>query len=139
MIRYALTCANEDEFEGWFRNSGDFDAQLAAGELICPLCGSDAVRKAPMAPAVIKTRRESLPGIAQERTLVELQARLEKDFEYVGEEFADQARAMHEGDAPERAIWGEASKAEVQDLIESGAAIAALPPKLLPKRRKQLN
>ena len=139
MIRYALTCANEDEFEGWFRNSGDFDAQLAAGELACPLCGSDAVRKAPMAPAVIKTRHASAPAIAEDRGLMELQARLEKDFQYVGQDFADQARAMHEGDAPERAIWGEASKAEVQDLIASGAAIAALPPGLVPKRRKQLN
>lgn len=139
MIRYVLLCAIEHEFEGWFRNSGDFDAQLADGELACPLCGSDAVRKAPMAPAVIKSRRGPSPGMAQERGFQELQSRLEKDFEYVGEEFASEARAMHEGDAPERAIWGEASKAEVQDLIESGAAIAALPPELVPKRRKQLN
>ena len=33
MIRYALRCAREHEFEGWFSASADYDAQRAAGLL----------------------------------------------------------------------------------------------------------
>ncbi|WP_430514233.1 DUF1178 family protein [Pannonibacter phragmitetus] len=61
MIRYTLRCDNAHEFEGWFRNSGDFERQMAQGLMSCPACGSDDVTKALMAPAVSTSeRRESL-------------------------------------------------------------------------------
>lgn len=70
MIRYTLRCDNAHEFEGWFRNSGDFERQMAQGLMSCPACGSDAVTKALMAPAVSTSdRRGSLApasGGAQE-------------------------------------------------------------------------
>ena len=56
MIRYALACQDDHEFEGWFAASDDFDAQLASGQLVCPVCASSAVRKQVMAPAVTGTR-----------------------------------------------------------------------------------
>lgn len=135
MIRYSLLCANEDAFEGWFRNSADYDAQLAAGGLHCPLCGSTQVRKAPMAPAVIgrKGRREEGRDPArQEDMLRRLREHVQENFEYVGQSFADEARAMHDGDAPERPIWGQASVADAVELIESGVPIAPLPIAPLP-------
>lgn len=132
MIRYALVCANEDAFEGWFRNSAEYDAQLAAGELICPVCASGDVRKAPMAPAVIGRG-------ARGAALRKLRDHVQANFEYVGEGFAQEARAMHDGDAPERAIWGEATAEQAIDLIESGAPVAPLPPEAVPQRPKRLN
>ncbi|MEH0070507.1 DUF1178 family protein [Pannonibacter sp. Pt2-lr] len=61
MIRYTLRCDNAHEFEGWFRNSGDFERQMAQGLMSCPACGSDDVTKALMAPAVSTSeRRDSL-------------------------------------------------------------------------------
>lgn len=56
MIRYVLTCELNHGFEGWFRNSGDFDAQCANGLVCCPVCGSSNVHKGLMAPAVATAR-----------------------------------------------------------------------------------
>ncbi|CUB00737.1 DUF1178 family protein [Pannonibacter indicus] len=65
MIRYTLRCDNAHEFEGWFRNSGDFERQTAQGLMSCPACGSDDVTKALMAPAVSTSeRRESLAPVS---------------------------------------------------------------------------
>ena len=66
MIKYQLRCEARHEFEGWFRNSGDFDAQAAGGLLSCPLCGTGAVEKAIMAPSIAtggasRSRRETSP------------------------------------------------------------------------------
>ena len=52
MIKYQLLCDADHEFEGWFRDSADFDAQSDDGLIECPACGSDDVRKAVMAPAI---------------------------------------------------------------------------------------
>ena len=63
MIRYALVCRDDHEFEGWFAASDDFDQQLAAGQLACPVCASSAVRKQIMAPAVTGTRKPKEPAM----------------------------------------------------------------------------
>ena len=52
MIVYDLICAHQHRFEGWFASSGDYAGQRARGLVSCPQCGSGAVEKAPMAPAV---------------------------------------------------------------------------------------
>lgn len=56
MIRYTLTCELNHGFEGWFRNSEDFDAQCADALVACPVCGSSDVQKGLMAPAVATAR-----------------------------------------------------------------------------------
>ena len=53
MIRYALVCARDHDFEAWFRDSDGFEQQSAAGQVACPACGATEVRKAVMAPAEI--------------------------------------------------------------------------------------
>lgn len=55
MILYALRCANNHQFEAWFRNSAGYDALAAAGEVLCPVCGGGDVTKAPMAPHIHKS------------------------------------------------------------------------------------
>ena len=59
MIRYALLCEHDHDFEGWFGASSDYEEQHARGLLECPVCGSKAVRKAIMAPAVAGTKARS--------------------------------------------------------------------------------
>lgn len=67
MIRYSLICDLTHEFEGWFRNSEDFDAQREARHVQCPICGSQAVHKSLMAPAVSTARKKTArPGDASE-------------------------------------------------------------------------
>ena len=137
MIRYALTCDQSHEFEGWFGRSADFDAQAAGGLLECPLCGSRAVKKQIMAPAVAgaKKRDISVPGGAADgrremmmAAMAQVRRHVEDNFDYVGDTFAREARAIHEGKSDDRGIYGEATPAEVKGLVEDGVPVAALPP-----------
>ena len=57
MILFALRCAADHEFEGWFRDGAMFDRQSAAGKITCPQCGDNGVTKAPMAPRVARSRK----------------------------------------------------------------------------------
>ncbi len=134
MIRYALECDLGHGFEGWFSVSADFDDQQARGLLSCPLCASQAVTKQIMAPAVVgATKRAAGQGGAKTRTMMKeamgrVRRHVEENFDYVGDRFAKEARAIHQGKAEERGIYGEASPAEVKGLVEDGVPVAPLPP-----------
>jgi hypothetical protein len=142
MIRYALACEHEHEFEGWFGASADFDDQQARGLVACPVCESKAVRKQIMAPAVAGTRRDSPDMSPQMRqvmmeTLGKVRQHVEDNFDYVGDSFAKEARAIHEGRSEDRGIYGEATPAEVKKLAEEGVPVAPLPPE--PPKKAELN
>jgi hypothetical protein len=143
MIRYALRCTFEHVFEGWFSTSGDYDDQNAKGLIECPFCSSRDISKQIMAPAVrgTKARGEAEPGPTPEMrqmmmaAMGEVRRHVEETFDYVGDSFAAEARAIHEGTSDERGIYGEASPAEVRDLVADGVRIAPLPPKPTPKEK----
>lgn len=131
MIRYQLRCDKGHEFEGWFRSAEAFDAQAAEGRVTCGFCGSASVEKALMAPAVPKRgkapeSRES-PETGMIEAIARLRAHIEANSDYVGDSFVTEARAMHEGDSPARAIHGEAHPDEARALIEDGIPVAPLP------------
>lgn len=142
MIRYALVCDHAHEFEGWFGSSADFDGQSAKGLIECPLCASKSVRKQIMSPAVAGTKKRDAadpPGKAQVmmEALGRIRAHVEETFDDVGDGFAAEARAIHEGRAEERGIYGQASPKEVRELVEDGVPVAPLPPK--PPEKRELN
>lgn len=120
MIRYDLRCTAGHGFDSWFRSAAAFDALAAAGELACPECGERRVRKAPMAPGVGH-------GAGGEHPLARLRRRVESEAEHVGARFAEEARAIHRGEAPDRPIWGEAAPAEARALRDEGLPVAPLP------------
>ena len=129
MIRYRLKCANTHEFDGWFAGADAFDAQKARGLVTCAVCGATEVEKAVMAPAV--SAREdaplSRPRSAAEAALHALRAKIETESDYVGREFADEARRIHLGEGEARGIWGEADPKEAASLREDGIPITPLP------------
>jgi hypothetical protein len=135
MIRYALKCEHDHPFEAWFSSSVDYDDQAARGLVECPFCNSHAVSKQIMAPAVAGTKlREAAPvDVARVQTLMmqaarEVRSHVEANFDYVGDTFAREARAIHEGASERREIYGEATPAEVRALKADGVPCAALPP-----------
>ena len=143
MIRYALSCDHDHEFEGWFGSSSDYDDQQGRGLIECPVCASKSVRKQIMAPAVAGTRR-SLPELSpakQQAMMMEaagrIRAHVEENFDDVGDSFATEARAIHEGQAEDRGIYGQATPLEVRELVEDGVPIAPLPPE--PMKKSELN
>ena len=139
MIRYALACEHDHEFEGWFASSGAFDDQQSRGLLECPVCASKAVRKQVMAPAVAGTKRKGASDPKAHAMMMEAMGRVrrhvEDNFDYVGDGFAREARDIHEGRSEERGIYGEATAAEVKSLAEDGVPVAPLPP-AAPKKAK---
>jgi len=144
MIKYALICEHDHAFEGWFGTSADFDDQAARGLLECPVCASKAVRKQIMAPAVAGTKAQKsgadLPPAARQmmmEALGKVRAHVEENFDYVGDTFAREARAIHEGKSEERGIYGEATPTEVKALVEDGVPVAALPP--APPKKSEVN
>jgi hypothetical protein len=143
MIRYALTCEHEHEFEGWFASSTDFDDQQGRGLLDCPMCASKTVRKQIMAPAVAGTKRtvREIQPANMQAMMMEAAGRIrrhvEDNFDDVGDGFAAEARAIHEGRAEDRGIYGQATPKEVRDLVEDGVPVAPLPPE--PLKKEELN
>ncbi|RAK65548.1 DUF1178 family protein [Phenylobacterium kunshanense] len=143
MIRYALTCEHEHEFEGWFSSSADFDDQQGRGLIECPMCASKMVRKQIMAPAVTGTKRtvrEASPAKLQAMMMEaagRVRRHVEENFDDVGDAFASEARAIHEGRAEDRGIYGQATPKEVRELVEDGVPVAPLPAE--PLKKEELN
>lgn len=155
MIRFSLRCAEAHEFESWFKDSAAFDRMSAAGLVECPVCGDTHVTKALMAPAIrkapgVKGRAEAPAAVpakpqpappaapsgrvaagplpAQMLALLQrMRAEVEKNCDYVGPDFAEEARRIHQGQAEARGIYGEATEEETEALREEGIEVARLP------------
>lgn len=127
MIKYALKCEAGHVFESWFQSAEAFDTLKKAGHVTCAVCGNVHVEKAMMAPQVTAKRALSEPASETEEKIAALRKHVEENSTYVGGSFAKEARAMHDGDAPARAIWGEAKPQEAKALIEDGVPVAPMP------------
>ncbi len=139
MIRYALVCESKHEFEAWFASSDAYDQQVSAGLVTCPLCESTKVAKQIMAPAVAGTRKSA----STQQALAELAGRIRNHIkhthDYVGDRFATEAAAMHEGEMVQRPIYGEATVDEAKALKEKGVPAVPLPKEFVPTPPKKLN
>jgi hypothetical protein len=130
MIVFDLACGGGHVFEAWFGSQSDYEGQKARGLVSCPSCGDARIDKAPMAPR-IATGASPSPGDAgakeMMRALMAAQTDMLSRSENVGTRFAEEARAIHAGDAEQRLIHGQASRAEAKALVEDGVPVAPLP------------
>lgn len=147
MIRYALKCETDHQFESWFQSADAFEKLRATGMLSCPDCGSEEIDKALMAPRVksseaapskeaadrVPMHALTAPASPAEAAMKEMKRQIQQHSDYVGKDFATEARKIHDGDAPERSIYGEASSEEARKLVEDGVPVAPLP--FLPTRK----
>ncbi|WP_103333950.1 DUF1178 family protein [Pseudotabrizicola formosa] len=144
MIRYSLKCINSHEFDSWFQSAAAYESLQGAGHVTCAICGAADVEKLLMAPAVRPARSAAAaaaqpatslapPKTEVEQAIAALRAQVEANSEYVGLNFAAEARKMHDGLSPERAIYGEAKPEEAKKLIEDGVPVTPLP--FLPRRK----
>lgn len=138
MIKFTLKCEHDHQFESWFQSAEAFDKLDAAGMVSCAACGTTSVEKAMMAPSIRASRdapdtptpsRGALASTPDARTtaIAALKKQVEENSEYVGRNFATQARDMHQGLSPDRAIHGEAKPDEARKLIEDGVPVLPLP------------
>jgi len=164
MILYHLRCECGHDFDAWFRDSATYDRQEKRGQVSCPSCSSSRVTKALMTPRLTGQHRRKGEGdlpvpetvgggeiaipdgvrsdaqaraMAREllRSMVKMRKHAEENFENVGENFAEEARAIHYGEAEERAIFGEATLAEAKELIEEDIPVGFLGPKKRNRRK----
>jgi hypothetical protein len=142
VILYDLICNKDHEFEVWFRDAAACEEQLATGAVPCPTCGSSMVDKALMAPNVSKAKAPAevkLPQLSTKaametaeagkvrRALAELRDKIEKDFDHVGPQFAEEARKIHYGESDAHNIYGETSDQEAKELHDEGVAFTRIP------------
>jgi hypothetical protein len=145
MIRFSLVCDNGHDFESWFASNESYDFQIENSLVACPHCNVLKISKAVMAPAVARGERRAAEPPKQEVALIgegdteirrmirELHEKIVAATDDVGAQFPTEARKIHDGDAPERPIRGQASQEEARALLDEGVSILPLP--ILPEDR----
>jgi hypothetical protein len=162
VIAYDLRCSAAHRFEGWFASSQDYDRQFLDGLITCPVCNDIRVTKAPSAPYVGRKGNQSIqPAPTQAASISEpvtapvtnapqmseavseiiqklavMQSEALKGSDWVGRDFAEEARSIHYGESKDRLIHGEASPDEALELAEEGIAVAPLPLPYIPPLAK---
>ena len=132
---FNLHCEQEHAFEGWFASAEAFDAQLAGGQVQCPVCGSTSITKALSAPRLNlgaeqpqQRQATAMPTAEQMQALFLKMAReIVASTEDVGEKFAEEARRIHYKETPERGIRGVTSREEADALEEEGIKVMPMP------------
>jgi len=142
MIKYALVCDKDHSFESWFPSGDSYETQAKRGLIACPTCASIRISKAIMAPAIVGSQKpgrnsEEAPSAPvalldeRQQRLREIARHLRQEIiantDDVGTKFPEEARAIHEGDAPARSIRGQATPEEARALIEDGVGVLPLP------------
>lgn len=151
MIHYQLRCDADHSFDGWFRDSAGFEQQAERGLVSCPECGSTAVNRALMAPRISKRRGAVVdpggapvanvpaPPVAPPQAaggalpdevramLQKLRSDVERNCDYVGPNFADEARRIHAGESEKRGIYGESTPEQAEALAEEGIEVSRIP------------
>jgi hypothetical protein len=152
MILYRLRCAKKHEFDSWFPSGSAYERQEKRGLIECPECGSKKVERSIMAPRIGKgsdaqeTVAVEAPHAVGEAPMLSpdsaavanmppemrkmlraIRRHVEKNSEYVGPNFAEEARAIHYGEKAERGIYGETSPGEAEELAEEGIEVGRIP------------
>jgi hypothetical protein len=138
-----LQCSHRHSFEGWFGSEDDFQAQLARGQVECPLCGDTGVSKMLSAPRLNLGAEQpaaaaqgqqvmNMPDASLQAAWMKMVRHVMANTEDVGERFPEEARKIHYGESEERGIRGQASPEETEALMEEGIGVLPLPiPKVL--------
>lgn len=147
MIHYQLRCDQGHAFDSWFRDSAGFDLQVQRGLVACPECGGTKVGRALMAPAIAKGRTQTVaeqgapatPTAPAPQTMAtdlpdqvraalqRIRAEVERNSDYVGPAFADEARRIHNGESEKRSIYGESTPEQAHSLAEDGIEVMRIP------------
>ena len=130
MIKYSLRCSDGHNFEAWFSSSKAYEDQTQDSLVLCPLCDSREIKKNIMSPNIGKKGNKSRTNNDVKKIEVmmnKVRKHVEKNYEYVGEKFPEEARAMHYEEKESKDIYGESSIEEAKELIEEGIDIHPIP------------
>ncbi len=134
MIKYILKCEKKHEFESWFLNSKEYEKLLKKKLIECIYCKSKNINKSIMAPKIIKTKpnrnetelsKKELKNIKKD--LIRIRSFVEKNFEYVGENFSKKVKDIYYDKEKKKNIYGTATQEQKKELEEEGIELATIP------------
>jgi hypothetical protein len=135
VIIYDLKCEKGHTFEGWFKDRENCLLQNSQKLIACPVCNSSEIEIIPSSITIMgkdsraenKSRNNEIsPAVA----LKMLHQYIDKNFEDVGDKFAEIAVKIHYGDEEKRNIKGTSTPQEEENLKEEGVEFIKIP---LPK------
>ncbi len=133
MIKYKLLCKNcSDSFESWFASSKEFERLKKSKLLQCLNCNSNKIDKSLMAPSIInkqkKNNKDTKKFLEIKNKLKEYKKFIKNNFDYVGDNFAYEARSIHYNNKKtEKGIYGKASTKEAKELSNEGIEVETIP------------
>ncbi len=132
MIIYDLKCEKNHKFEGWFNDRTAFEDQKIQKLITCPICGSSEVEMllssvSIMGKDIEESKEKSLKDLSPIKALQLFHEYLDKNFDDVGDKFANIAVKMHRGEEDRRNIKGTTTKTEEETLKEEGVKFIKVP------------
>ena len=135
MIKYNLKCNNHHEFESWFADSKEFEKLKKRNLLECIYCNSRVIKKSIMSPmvSISKNNNRNESGIddhlfKKERyKLIKIRNFIEKNFEYVGEDFSKKVREIYYDKKNKKTIYGITTPEEREELKDEGIELLSVP------------
>jgi len=133
MIKYNLKCKHKHEFESWFLDSKEFEKLKSKKMIECIFCKTKSVEKSIMAPSVLsqeqkQKNKKSTKYIKKiQKDLLKMRNFIEKNFEYVGNNFPREVRNVYYDKRKNKNIYGKATPEETQELEEEGIELTAIP------------
>ena len=134
MIKYNLKCHNDHEFESWFSNSKEYDKLNKKGLLECIYCSSKKINKSIMSPTIFNSKEKNKRIEAtnenfkdKKNKLLNLRKYIEKNFDYVGNDFSKKVREVYYDKKSKKSIYGTTTTKEREELAEEGIDLISIP------------
>ena len=133
MIKYNLKCKNKHEFESWFLDSKEFEKLKSKKMIECTFCGTKVIEKSIMSPNVLnneekENRIKSSKNLKKiKEDLLKMRSFVEKNFEYVGQDFPREVRNIYYDKRKNKNIYGKATEEETEELKEEGIELTTIP------------
>ncbi len=134
MIKYNLKCQNNHEFESWFSNSKEFENLNKKKLLECIYCSSKKITKSIMAPMIAGTKNKKINRQKidkyfrnEKKSLLRIREYVEKNFEYVGEDFSKKVREIYYDNKSKKTIYGTTTQKDREELADEGIDLISIP------------
>tara|TARA_A100001011_G_C14201753_1_gene795973 strand:+ start:273 stop:686 length:414 start_codon:yes stop_codon:yes gene_type:complete len=130
MIKYNLKCKNKHEFESWFSDSKEFEKLVKKNMVECVYCKTRSIKKSIMSPRITSKKERAFPNKEIKKIkkqLLKLRKYVEKNFDYVGEDFPREVRKIYYDKNKKKNIYGKVTQKENNELKEEGINLTTIP------------
>ena len=131
MIVFNLSCKECNfEFEGWFDSTREYERQNKQNLINCPSCSGNHIKKSLMTPNLTKKTNSKKINNSSKTVINKIEKYkkiIENNFDYVGENFTEEAKKMKYGEIDDRPIYGEANLEQTKELVEEEIDVVPLP------------